>query len=237
MKKKAIVIHSGGMDSSICLALAMKNFGKNEVLSLSFSYSQRHANELQQAAYICNAWGVDHVVIHIDALKELTDDALMNRNLKIQHETGKPPNTLVIGRNGLMARLGAIHAHHLGAGCIYMGVMGLEGANSGYRDCSREYIDLKEQILRIDLDNPQFEIRTPLVHMNKKESLEVADQLGVLDFLLEETITCYEGIARQGCKECPACLLRNQGIAEFYAAKKFDFEKHSTAKQPGPLYP
>lgn len=215
MKKKAIVIHSGGMDSSICLALAIKEFGKDEVLSLSFSYQQRHSNELQQAALICQTWQVDHAVIQIDALKELTDNALMNKGMLIEHSEGKAPNTLVIGRNGLMARLGAIHADHIGANCIYMGVMGLEGANSGYRDCSREYMDLKEEILRLDLGNPSFEIRTPLVHMTKKETLGVADKLGVLDFLLEETISCYEGISKQGCKVCPACILRNQGIAEY----------------------
>jgi len=219
MKKKAIVIHSGGMDSSICLALAIKEFGKDDVLSLSFSYQQRHSNELKQAAYICRVWEVDHAVIQIDALKELTDNALINKGMRVEQAEGKPPNTLVTGRNGLMARLGAIHADHLGASCIYMGVLGLEGANSGYRDCSREYIDLKEQILRIDLGNPLFEIRTPLVHMTKRETLELANQLGVLDFLLEETITCYEGIPKQGCKVCPACILRNQGVEEYYAAK------------------
>ena len=213
--KKAVIVHSGGMDSSICLALAIKEFGANEVLSLSFSYQQRHSNEIQQAALICRTWCVDHAIILIDALKELTDNALTNKMHSIEHSHGKPPNTLVVGRNGLMARLAAIHADHIGAQCIYMGVMGLEGANSGYRDCSREYIDLKQQILRIDLNNPKFEIRTPLVHMTKRDTMELADKLGVLNFLLEETISCYEGIPKQGCGTCPACKLRNQGIAEY----------------------
>lgn len=219
MTKQTVVIHSGGMDSSICLALAIEAFGKENVLSLSFSYGQRHMPELEKAALICRTWDVDHVVIELNALKEITDNALVNSSLSIKKEEGRPPNTLVVGRNGLMARLGAIHADHLGAGSIYMGVMGVEGANSGYRDCSREYIDLKQQILRIDFGNPHFEIRTPLVHMTKCESLEVADRLGVLDFLLEETISCYEGLPKHGCGSCPACKLRSQGIAEFFAKK------------------
>lgn len=216
MKKKAIVIHSGGMDSSICLALACKEFSPEMVLSLSFSYDQRHKNELECAKKICTDWKVDHAEIPITALSALTDNALTNTSIPISHLENSPPNTLVVGRNGLMARLGAIHANHLGASVIFMGVMELEAANSGYRDCSRKYMNMMEEILRIDLDDTQFTIRTPLVSMTKKESLQVADELGVLDYLLENTISCYEGIAGQGCKKCPACILRNEGIAQFY---------------------
>lgn len=214
-KKKTIIIHSGGMDSSICLALAIQEFGTNSVLSLSFNYGQRHSPELIQAQKICKDWEVDHTVIHLNCLNKITDNALINRTLAIVENGEEPPNTLVIGRNGLMARLGAIHADQLGASSIYMGIIGVDGNFSGYRDCSREYMDLKQQILRIDLNNPSFEIRTPLVHMTKKETLEVAYQLGVLEYLLSNTISCYEGIPGQGCKKCPACKLRNKGIQEF----------------------
>lgn len=218
IKKKAIVIHSGGMDSSLCLALAIREFGADDVLSLSFSYSQRHSRELRQAEKICCEWGVDHTVINVGCLNVITDNALINREIAILHLEGQPPNTLVMGRNGLMARLGAVHAHYLGAQCIYMGVIAADGSNSGYRDCSRPYMDLKQQILRIDLDDPQFEIRTPLVMMTKKETMELAQQLGVLDYLLRETITCYEGIPRLGCSVCPACHLRNEGLLQFQEA-------------------
>ena len=77
LKKKALVIHSGGMDSSICLALAMREFGKENVLSLSFSYSQRHSNELLQAEKICRHWQVDHAVVNVDCLQEITVNALI----------------------------------------------------------------------------------------------------------------------------------------------------------------
>jgi 7-cyano-7-deazaguanine synthase len=214
-KKKAVIVHSGGMDSSICLALAKQEFGANQILSLSFSYRQRHSPELIQAAKICHDWKIDHVVLNIDCLKEITSSALMNSSIPIEHIDQQPPNTLVVGRNGLMAHLGGIHAHHLGAHYVYMGIMELEGANSGYRDCSRFYMDLQQQVLRLDLDDPIFEIRTPLIRLMKKDTLEIAYQLGVLSYLLEETITCYEGIRYQGCQTCPACQLRNRGIEEF----------------------
>ncbi len=220
MNKEAVVIHSGGMDSSICLALAIKEFAKENVLSLSFSYGQRHTNELKQAAKICCDWGVDHCTIPLHCLQEITSNALMNTDVSIEHREGQSPNTLVMGRNGLMARLGAIHAHHLGAKCIFMGVIEVEEANSGYRDCSRRYMDLVEQALRMDLDDESFEIRTPIVKMTKCETLEVAQELGVLEYLLKETITCYNGIAGHGCKACPACILRNEGITQFLEKSK-----------------
>jgi 7-cyano-7-deazaguanine synthase len=214
-KKKAVVIHSGGMDSSLCLALAIHEFGKKNVLGLSFRYRQRHSNELDQASKIAREWDVDHVVLNLDCLQEITDNALINTAIPIEHPPDQPPNTLVAGRNGLMARLGAIHANHLGASCIFMGVMGMEGANSGYRDCSRAYMDLKQAILRMDFGDPSFEIRTPLINMTKKETIELAHELEILDFLLQSTISCYEGIPRQGCLFCPACKLRNEGLREF----------------------
>lgn len=213
--KKTIVIHSGGMDSSICLALAIKEFGKEQVLSLSFNYEQRHSKELLQAEKICRQWEVDHAVLQIDCLKEITENALTDHSLRIEHKPNGLPNTLVVGRNGLMARLGAIHANHLGAACIYMGVIELDAWNSGYRDCSRTYMDLLEQILRIDLNDLGFEIRTPLVKMTKMQTYELAAELGVLEYLLKETISCYEGIPQQGCRTCPACKLRNEGLRLF----------------------
>jgi 7-cyano-7-deazaguanine synthase len=215
MQKKAVVVHSGGMDSSLCLALAVNEFGAENVLSLSFTYNQRHAIELERARTISEHFKVDHVEVNLDCLSEITTSALIGNFQKIEHKTGEAPNTLVVGRNGLMARLAAIHAHSLGAKCIYMGVMELEAANSGYRDCSREYMDVIQTALRMDFADQTFEIRTPLVSMNKKETMELGFKLRVLEFLLENTVTCYEGIEKAGCLKCPACKLRNSGLKIF----------------------
>jgi 7-cyano-7-deazaguanine synthase len=215
LKKQAIVVHSGGMDSSLCLALGMQEFGAENVLSMSFAYGQRHSLELEQAIKICRDWHVDHITLTVDCLQEITENALMNATQDITHAAGSAPNTLVVGRNGLMARLAAIHAEHLGANYIYMGVIEVEAANSGYRDCKRSYIDLLQQTLRIDLDNDNFEIRTPVVYMTKYETMELGRQLGILEYLLKETITCYLGIPEWGCGDCPSCSLRNEGIKDF----------------------
>ena len=169
MRKKAVVVHSGGMDSTLCLALAMREFAKEDILSLSFSYKQRHSTELQAAEKICQLWGIDHVVADLSTLAQITHNALTDPTIPI--ESGN--TTLVVGRNGLMARLAAIYAHELGANCIYIGVMELEAHEVGYRDCSEEYVKLKEKILQLDLDNPHFEIRTPLIHMKKKMKRQI----------------------------------------------------------------
>lgn len=215
MQKKALVVHSGGMDSSLCLALAVREFGTANVLSVSFDYDQRHHDEINRAQRICAAWKVDHVVLSLNCLSQITNNALTRHDQTIVHESGEAPNTLVVGRNGLMARVASIHAHSLGAQDVYLGVMALEGANSGYRDCSRAYMDLIQAALRMDFANDQFEIRTPLVNMSKAETMQLGHDLGVLSLLLEETVTCYEGKPHEGCGTCPACKLRNEGLRQF----------------------
>lgn len=217
--KKTVVVHSGGMDSSICLALAIKLHGAENVLSMSFQYGQRHSLELERAGKICETFGVERTIIPIDCLQKITSNALLDSSIPIEKPpTAQSPNTLVVGRNGLMARIAAIHAHELGATSIYIGIIGVEGQYSGYRDCSRHYMDLMEEILRIDLDNPEFKIETPLVAMTKAQTMQLAHELGILPFLLETTVTCYEGIDGIGCQRCPACLLRNEGVREFLRA-------------------
>ena len=216
VKKATIVVHSGGMDSSLCLAIAVDDVGAENVLSMTFDYGQRHSAELEQAKIISDYFKVDHIVVPISSLREITSNSLLHHNLTIEDaKDGTPPNTMVVGRNGLMARIAAIHADYLGANSIFMGVMELEEANSGYRDCSRKYMEILQAALRVDFANPQFEIKTPLVYLTKKQALDVAYQMGHAEFLLENTLSCYEGVRGYGCGTCPACVLRNDGIKEF----------------------
>lgn len=215
LTKKAIVVHSGGMDSSICLGLAVEEWGSAHVLSLSFQYGQRHAEELDRAKVVADHLEVDHLSVPVSCFSSLTHNALLDSTVPIEHQVGVAPNTLVVGRNGFMMRMSAVHGHSLGCRRIYLGIIEVESANSGYRDCSRVYADKMEDILRLDLNDPDFQIITPLVFMTKKQTLEVAYRLGILSFLLETTITCYEGLDKVGCRSCPACKLRNQGLLQF----------------------
>ena len=212
---KTIVVHSGGVDSSLCLALAVRDFGPDQVLALGFHYGQRHDVELDAARRIAGHFGVRRYEVELGFYPSLTRNALMDAGIPIRNVPGETPNTLVMGRNGLMIRLGAILAATLGAGSVYAGVIGVEAANSGYRDCTREYVDLVEAALRLDLGDPSFEVRTPLVAMTKKETMDLGYELGCLEFLLTETVTCYKGVPKAGCGECGACRLRNEGIRLF----------------------
>ena len=223
MKKKTVVVHSGGMDSSICLALAIEQYGAGNVLAISFTYGQRHQVEMDYAQKICKDWNVERKVIDINCLGEITSNSLTNHDLEMTHKESEAPNTLVVGRNGLMARIAGIHANHLGAKSIFMGVIEVEEANSGYRDCSRKYMDIIQAALRMDFDQANFEIKTPLVFLTKKQTMDLAYQMGQLQYLLENTLSCYRGESGFGCEECPACHLRNNGIQEFLDTNE-DFE-------------
>jgi len=231
---EAIVLHSGGMDSSLCLASAVRAHGAGRVLSLGFGYGQRHGDELARAERIARRFGVRRHVVEIGCYRRLTRNALMDAGIPIEHAGGEAPNTLVVGRNGLMIRLAAILAGQIGARTLYVGVIGVEAANSGYRDCTRPYIDRLEEILRIDLGDEDFEILTPLVDMSKAETMEFGDRLGCLEFLLDATVTCYEGIPRAGCRKCPACKLRNEGLAAFLDARP-DFVSPYDLAAPDPV--
>lgn len=215
MTHDAVVLHSGGMDSSLCLLLAAKQYGADKVISLGFRYHQRHENELAAAALIANHYGIRRELIDIPVLPGWDSSSLISHSLPITSHT-QCPNSFVLGRNGLFLMMASPLAHSVGAHCLFIGVMEREGANSGYPDCNRSYIDAVQTVIRHDLQTPSFSIQTPLISMTKAQTLELADSLGALDYLLQHTVTCYNGIPIVGCKTCPSCRLRNEGIAEFY---------------------
>ena len=218
---KAVVCHSGGMDSSICLAVAVKRFGAENVLAIAFDYGQRHVVELKQAKIICDYFAVQQKVINLDFMPGITHNSLTGAGDIIHKQGGEAASSLVVGRNGLMLRLCAIVADSVGADFLYSGVTEVEAEFSGYRDSDRNYINLLQKILQLDLNNPNFNILTPVVHLTKAEAMSLADSLGVLEFLLAKTISCYNG-QLQGCGNCPACQLRQAGINEFAAQHAAD---------------
>jgi 7-cyano-7-deazaguanine synthase len=203
------------MDSSLCLLLARNQFGSDRVVSIGFGYQQRHAAELMAAAEIAQHYGIRREVIQMPPVPGWEDSALVTHSMPIV-SGNTVPNSFVPGRNGLFLMMASIRARVLGAHALFIGVMEREGTNSGYPDCSRAYIDAVQTVIRYDLQDPHFSIQTPLVHMTKAQTMELADSLGELDFLLSHTITCYEGIPGRGCRSCPACRLRNEGIDEFF---------------------
>lgn len=215
MTTDALVLHSGGMDSSICLLLAKKRFGSEKVLSVGFRYGQRHNSELDAAAEIADHFGIHRLVIDLPVLPGWEGSSLLSHSLPIQMLDGLP-NSFVPGRNGLFLMMSAPLARAVGAHLMYIGVMEIEGSFSGYPDCHRTYIDAVENVVRQDLQDPTFSIQTPLVSLSKAQTLEMASSLGALDYLLEHTVTCYNGVRGKGCGSCPSCTLRRAGEEEFF---------------------
>ena len=213
----AIVILSGGQDSTTCLFYALDKYKKVE--AISFDDGQRHRIELECAKTICNEYGVKHQIIEIDLLNKLTDNALTRMNIEVDKEKipDVVPNTYVEGRNMLFLMVAAIFAKTNDIHDIYIGVS--ESDYSGYPDCRDIFIKSLNVAVNLAMDF-QFRLHAPLMWLNKAETWELADKLGVVDVIKNETVTCYNGIKGDGCGNCPACKLRNKGYEEYLVSKE-----------------
>ena len=217
---KAVVVLSGGQDSATCLALACRKFGPSHVAAITFTYGQRHALETRYARHL--AEDIFHIgawkKVSLDFYEHVTENALMHPNQKIERAAGeKCPNTVVEGRNAIFLQIAAVWAKKLNATVLYTGVS--EADYSGYPDCREVFIKAQQKSIRLALDYP-IKIVTPFMHMSKAEEWALADELGILDIIKNETVTCYNGVPGAGCGHCPACRLRNRGLRAFERQKK-----------------
>lgn len=211
---KCIVVLSGGQDSATCLAMAVKRYGADEVGAITFKYGQRHAVEVKYAKQLARRFGVKaHKIVGLDFYRELTSNALMDPHETIRTEPGaKCPNTVVEGRNAIFLMMAAVWAKSVGAKEIYIGVS--EADFSGYPDCREAFVKSQQRTLRLALDYP-VRIVAPFMHKSKAEEWALADKLGILDVILNHTVTCYNGIPGEGCGECPSCRLRRKGYEDY----------------------
>jgi 7-cyano-7-deazaguanine synthase len=212
--EKAIVVFSGGQDSTTCLFWAMEQF--KEVEAVTFNYGQRHSLELECAAQIAKEQNIKHHVLDMSLLSQLAPNALTRSDIAIEEIEGQPPSTAVDGRNLLFLSFAAVLAKQVGAKHIVTGVC--ETDFSGYPDCRDVFIKSLNVTLNLSMDY-QFVIDTPLMWLTKAQTWQLADELGVFDYVREKTLTCYNGIISDGCGECPACRLRANGLQEYMAIK------------------
>lgn len=203
----ALVILSGGQDSTTALFWAKKKF--NSVSAISFDYGQRHRVELEAAAKIAELAEVSQRIISLDSLSQLTNNALTRDTAIETNINSGLPTTFVPGRNLIFVALAATAAYDQGIPHLILGVSQVD--YSGYPDCREGTMTSLQETLRLGMEFP-FEIHTPLIHKTKKETVEMAQKLGIVD-ILAHTHTCYQGI-RPGCGKCPACKLRAKGFAE-----------------------
>lgn len=212
----AVIVLSGGQDSATCLALACRRHGPDRVAAITFEYGQRHAVETKFARRLAKRFRIAaHKVVRLRFYSDLTDSALLDSSAEIEKLPGAScPTTVVEGRNAFFLLAAGVWAKSLGAKEIYTGVSQTDF--SGYPDCRTEFIRAQQRSMRLAMEWP-FRIVTPFMNMTKAEEWALADELGILDIIENETVTCYRGVPGSGCGSCPACVLRNRGLAEFRA--------------------
>lgn len=216
-KDTALVVFSGGQDSTTCLFWAKREF-KN-VRALTFLYGQKHRKEVDIACEIARKASVECEVMDVSFIGRLGSNSLTNMKLTMDKE--KPadrfPNTFVPGRNLFFLSIAAVYASEHGINHIVTGVSQTDF--SGYPDCRDAFVKSLNVTLDLAMDK-QFVLHTPLMWKDKSEVWAMADELGIFDLVHRQTLTCYNGIVGDGCGECPACHLRAEGLKKYQARKR-----------------
>ncbi len=224
----AIVLLSGGQDSTVCLAWALERFGRVE--TVGFDYGQRHKVELdarlrvrERIIALRPQWAErlrdDHMV-RLDALSAVSETAL-TRDIAIEIAENKLPTTFVPGRNLVFFAFAGALAYRRGAKHLVAGMC--ETDYSGYPDCRDDTIKAMQLALNLGMEQ-RFVVHTPLMWIDKAQTFALAHQIGgdgLIDLLVEDTHTCYLGDRSRrhdwgyGCGTCPACRLRADGFAKW----------------------
>jgi len=214
--ESAVVLFSGGQDSTTCLFWAKRHFKK--VYALSFLYGQKHQKEVDIARNIAEKADVEFHLMDASFISKLGSNSLTDCSIEMDQE--KPadsfPNTFVPGRNLFFLSIAAVFAREKGVRHLVTGVSQTDF--SGYPDCRDSFVKSLNVTINLAMDE-QFVIHTPLMWIDKTETWALADELGVFDLVRNETLTCYNGIPADGCGHCPACKLRNHGLQEYLKRK------------------
>ncbi|USD61864.1 7-cyano-7-deazaguanine synthase QueC [Vibrio sp. SCSIO 43140] len=216
--KKAVVVFSGGQDSTTCLVQALKEY--DEVHAITFDYGQRHKLEIEVAQAVAKKLGVKaHKVMDVGLLNELAISSLTRDDIPVSHELQENglPNSFVPGRNILFLTLAGIYAYQIGAQAVITGVC--ETDFSGYPDCRNDFIKAMNSALVQGMDR-QLDIVTPLMWLDKAETWALADKYDALELVRNETLTCYNGVIGDGCGDCPSCELRANGLNQYLDNKE-----------------
>ncbi len=216
---KALVLFSGGVDSSTCLAMAVKKYGAGNVIALSIFYGQKHDREISAADAVAEFYGVEHIKLDLSLIFDFSDCSLLSRSKEeIPHESyaeqlektdGAPVSTYVPFRNGLFISAAASVAISKGCGIIFYGAHADDAAGNAYPDCSDSFNKAMNEAVWLGSGN-QVKIEAPFVGMTKAQVVKTGLELGVP---YELTWSCYEG----GEKPCGVCGTCRDRIAAFEA--------------------
>lgn len=218
MKKIAVVVFSGGQDSTTCLIHALPVY--DEVHCITFDYGQRHHAEIETAQRLSKQLGATvHKVLDASLLNELAISSLTRDNIPVPtvNSSGESlPSTFVPGRNILFLTLASIYAYQVKAETVITGVC--ETDFSGYPDCRDEFVKALNKALALGMEY-RLRLETPLMWLNKAETWALADYHNRLDLIREQTLTCYNGVIGSGCANCDACNLRAKGLNGYLGSK------------------
>ena len=212
---RALVVFSGGQDSTTCLGWAKNRF--EYVESITFDYGQKHRVEIAQAEKIANILGIKNTLLSLDAFSQLNDSALIDstQDIGAHHRTHTNlPASFVPNRNAIFFTLAHAFAQKQGINHIIIGVNQTD--YSGYPDCREPFVKALELALNLGSE-ANITFHYPLMHLTKAETFELSQKEGVLELVLNESHTCYNGDHQHkhawgyGCGECPACILRKAG--------------------------
>lgn len=211
MRTRAIVLLSGGLDSTTCLAWAQANY---DCVALSFQYGQRSSTELEAAKKLAEQSNVPHHIINID-LGHLGGSALTDHSIDVPEQLNEGiPVTYVPARNTIFLSYALAAAEVYEAQAIVIGVNAVD--YSGYPDCRPEYIDafakLATLATKASVEGTPLKIETPLLHLSKANIIRLGLEHGV-DY--SQTVSCYQADSQgQACGKCDSCRLRKDGFAE-----------------------
>lgn len=220
LPKKAVIILSGGLDSTTCMGYARE--AGYELYPITFDYGQRHRIELSNARSVADYYGVSgrFKLVELGFLRDFGGSALTDESIEVPvggelpeaEQTGEIPVTYVPGRNLLFLSIATSYAEAVGAEAIYIGVNALD--YSGYPDCRPEFIAKVQEVMalatKVGVEGKPIAIETPLVHLTKADIIREGTRMNVPYQL---TTSCYNGEA-EACGECDSCRLRLKGFAE-----------------------
>ncbi len=217
--KRALVLSSGGVDSTTCLALAVSKYGKENVTALEISYGQKHTKEREASVNVCRHYGVEFIELDLKKIFEYSNCSLLEHSTEeipeesydeqIKKTDGKPVSTYVPFRNGLFLSTAASIAISKDCDVIYYGIHRDDAAGSAYPDCSDEFNQAMSQAIYLG-SGKQVEIVAPFVDMNKAGVVKTGLELGAP---YELTWSCYEG-GEKPCGKCGTCIDRARAFAE-----------------------
>lgn len=224
MTKKAVIVLSGGQDSTTCLIHALPVY--DEIHCITFDYGQRHRAEIEVAQQLSKRLGVTaHKIMDVSSLNDLAISSLTRDNIPVPSANsaeGGVPNTFVPGRNILFLTLASIYAYQVGAEAVITGVC--ETDFSGYPDCRDEFVKALNNAIELGMDF-KLRIETPLMWLSKAETWALADHHKQLDLIRDNTLSCYNGIKASGCANCDACNLRAKGLRAYLGNKTENLRK------------